>query len=279
MRSSAARIGLPVALLALVGATASSASAVQPSGVVVSAMPDEVEVLAAACGTQEIEVTIANPWPVSRYVDVFIEPEPPVKTSRELVSTYLPAGGQVVAPVLVRAEEDAEGGTYEIDLRVGRSGAVREEVAVTVVPRPTGPGANLALGGPVEASSTHGNFSACGAVDGNADNADWDVTTGWNDGTREVFPDWLAVHFTAPQQVGRVVLTTRDIELRSLRDWDVQVRTEDSAWTTVAEVRGNTAVTVTSVFDPVTADSVRILALASNDATYSRIVELEIYAE
>jgi hypothetical protein len=36
---------------------------------------------------------------------------------------------------------------------------------------------------------------------------------------------------------------------------------------------------VSTTFPPVTADAVRILALASNEGlTYSRIVELEIYA-
>lgn len=278
MRPASFRIGLPLTLLVVVGATMSPASA-QSSEVIVSATPDQVEVLAADCGTQEITVTIANPSSDAEYVDVFIEPEEPVRTSRELISTYVPAGGQVVAPVQVRAEDDADGGTYDIELRVGRDGGVQDEVEATVIPRPSGPGANLALGGPVEASSTHGNFAECGAVDGNANNADWDVTTGWNDGTREVFPDWLAVHFTDPQQVGRVVLTTRDTELRSLRDWDVQVRTGESDWSTVAEVRENTAMVVTSTFSPVTAESVRIVALASNDATYSRIVELEIYTE
>jgi hypothetical protein len=48
-------------------------------------------------------------------------------------------------------------------------------------------------------------------------------------------------------------------------------------WETVAEVRGNTTGHVSSTFEPVTTEAVRILIRSSNDATYSRVVELEIY--
>jgi hypothetical protein len=44
-------------------------------------------------------------------------------------------------------------------------------------------------------------------------------------------------------------------------------------------VRGNLVGLVSSTFAPVTATAVRILTLASNEGvTYSRVVELEVYA-
>ena len=47
----------------------------------------------------------------------------------------------------------------------------------------------------------------------------------------------------------------------------------------VAAPRGNTTPLNSSTFTPVTATAVRVLVLASNEGpTYSRIVELEVYA-
>jgi hypothetical protein len=64
-----------------------------------------------------------------------------------------------------------------------------------------------------------------------------------------------------------------------LKDWDVLAQV-NGAWQTVASVRGNTAGQNSSTFTPVTATAERVLALASNEGpTYSRIVELEVYAE
>jgi hypothetical protein len=50
-------------------------------------------------------------------------------------------------------------------------------------------------------------------------------------------------------------------------------------WQTVAEVRGNVVGTVSSTFTPVTAEAVQIVALASNDNSSSRIVELEAFSQ
>ncbi|MEQ7006704.1 discoidin domain-containing protein [Actinopolymorpha sp. B17G11] len=153
---------------------------------------------------------------------------------------------------------------------------------VTVTTPPTGHGANLALAATVTASSTHASFSVCGAIDGNSNQDDWEVSTGWNDGSPAVFPDWLAVEFAQPEQVSRVVVHTLDSSRipgsgYGLRDWDVQVPANDT-WLTVAAVRGNTVAPVVSSFATVTTAAVRILALASNDARYSRIVEFEVHA-
>jgi hypothetical protein len=136
----------------------------------------------------------------------------------------------------------------------------------------------------VKASSTHGNFAACGAVDGNTDSADWDTLTGWNDGTSRVWPDTYTVDFGGPQPIDRVVLYTLDsarypASRYGLRDFDVQVL-RDGDWTTVQSVRGNTQGKVDLALDPpVSTTSVRVVTLASNSADYSRIVELEVYQQ
>jgi hypothetical protein len=157
-------------------------------------------------------------------------------------------------------------------------------VPVEVKPMPAkGPGSNVALGEQAAASSTHGNFALCGAVDGDSDSNHWDTLTGWNDGTRGVFPDTYDVALFEPTKINRVELYTLDTAqwpaaTNGLRDWDVQVRSGAGDWRTVAQVRDSVAGHVTATFDPIQADAVRILCLAGNGNTYSRIVELEVYA-
>jgi hypothetical protein len=277
MRRAFGVVGLVVLLASGVSAVAPTAS---PSPVTVSTQP-AVEVLAAPCGSRPMDITIGNTSAAGVYADVFIVPSAPVRTSHDLISTYVPPRESVVVRTQVSAPADALGGTYSVVARSGTSGA-SDSTAVTVVERPGGPDRNLAFGGPVSASSTHGNFTVCGAADGNRSSDDWSTSTGWNDGTSRVFPDWYAATFAQPESVSRVVVYTLGSSRYpaaqfGLRDWDVQVL-EGSTWRTVASVRGNTAATVTSTFDPVVTTSVRILATASNDANYSRIVELEIYA-
>src|SRR3954471_17044907 len=53
-------------------------------------------------------------------------------------------------------------------------------------------------------------YPACGAVDGDRDSEHWGLTTGWNDASKGLFPDWLQVTFDQPQSIGRVDLYTLD---------------------------------------------------------------------
>lgn len=243
-----------------------------------SATPASVELLPLPCFGANVQVAMRNPGTEAVYADASVVAQSPVLTDRGAFSSWLPAGWTARAPVALSAPRDAAVGDYE--LRVS-SGSAQATVAVSVAAAPPkGPGDNLAYGERATASSTHGNFDVCGAVDGNADSEQWDTLTGWNDGTRAAFPDTYSVALGAPASVDRVKLSTLDSRRYpaarvGLRDWDVRVRV-DGAWQTVAEVRGNTAGVVESHFDPVTADAAEIVARASNDAAYSRIVELEV---
>jgi hypothetical protein len=281
--------GLAVlALAAIVGGTVPAVAAGPDGGpkggsITMSVEPGPLDVLAASCGGKSLDIDISNKGSSGAFVDVFITPEKPLITSHDVISTYVPPNRDIVVRTQVTAPAGAAGGTYDIALRLGARGS-RAKTSVAVTPKPSGPGANLALGGPVTASSTHGNFSACGAVDGNTNSADWDTLTGWNDGTSRVWPDTFTVDFGGPQQFSRVVLYTLDSERYpaaryGLRDFDVQVM-RDGEWATVQSVRGNTQGVREFALDPVVSTtSVRILALASNNSDYSRIVELEVYQE
>ncbi|MFC7625081.1 hypothetical protein [Microlunatus sp. GCM10028923] len=289
-RQSAARrtaaVLLATAALTALGVPATAeppAAASAGTTVQVSTTPERLEVVGLPCLPGELALTMINTGTESRYADLFLDPTGPLQLSREIFSTWLPAADPdqpVSAPVEVRVPRDAEPGDYPITLRLDRT---RLDVPVRVQPVPAkDPGSNVALGEQATASSTHGNFELCGAVDGDADSEHWDTLTGWNDGTRAAFPDTYDVALAEPTMINKVELATLDsahypAKSAGLRDWDVQVRSGDGDWQTVAEVRGNEAGRVTSTFDPVRADAVRILCLAGNDNTYSRIVELEVY--
>jgi hypothetical protein len=253
------------------------------SGVQLSVAPEKLSVVGLPCFPGNLTLTMTNTGTEDRYADLTLEPRGPLQLSRTVFSSWLPAvepDQPVSAPVEVRVPRDTQPGEYAIDLEVDRSELT---VPVTVNPLPPkGPGSNVALGEQATASSTHGNFAVCGGVDGDKDSEHWDTLTGWNDGTRAVFPDNYDVALAAPATINRVELYTLDsarypAATNGLRDWDVQVRSGTGAWQTVAQVRGNTVGHVTSTFAPVQADAVRILCLAGNGNTYSRIVEVEVY--
>ena len=248
-----------------------------------SVQPEQLSVVGLPCLPGNLTLTMTNTGNEDRYADLTLDPSGPLQLSRELFSSWLPAvdpDQPVSAPVEVRVPRDTQPGNYSIELEVDRS---KLKVPVTVIPLPAkDPGSNVALGEQATASSTHGNFAVCGAVDGDNDTEHWDTLTGWNDGTRAVFPDNYDVALAAPATINRVELYTLDSKqypapTNGLRDWDVQVRKGTADWQTVAEVRANTLGHVTSTFDPVEADAVRILCLAGNGNTYSRIVEVEVY--
>lgn len=276
---SAAGLGAVVAA-SLIGASSVPKAT---TDVQVGTDPQQLSVVGLPCLPGNLNLTMTNTGDEDRYADLTVTPTGPLQLSRELFSSWLPAvepDQPVSAPVEVRVPRDAQPGNYQITLEVDRS---RLTVPVQVNPLPPkGPGDNLALGEQAAASSTHGNFALCGAVDGDKDSEHWDTLTGWNDGTRAVFPDNYDVALSQPATVNRVELYTLDsvkypAATNGLRDWDVQVRTGTADWQTVAQVRGNTLGHVTSTFDPVQADAVRILCLDGNGHTYSRIVELEVY--
>lgn len=277
-----------LALLVLVGAlllgNGNPAVAAPPSGsITLSVAPGPLPVMAAPCGGQPLSIDIGNTSSSGTYVNVFITPEDPLLTSHDLISTYVPPNDNVIVTAQISAPLGSAGGTYGVDVKVGSRGP-RASSSAVVSEKPSGPGANLALGGPVAASSTHGNFHACGAVDGNTNSEEWDTLTGWNDGNSRVWPDTYTVSLVGgPHNVDRIVLYTLD-SVRfpaarfGLRDFDVEILDEGGKWTAVTSVRGNTSGVVDLTFDPaLSTTAVRLIMLASNNNDYSRIVELEVY--
>lgn len=242
--------------------------AVEPASLAANGLP---------CLPTGFTVTMTNTGPEPVFADATITPDEPIVLSRDVFSSYLPATDPdqpVSVGVGVVVPRDAEPGTYDVRIESGRH-RLRLPVEVTAMPDRQ-PGDNLAYGEQAIASSTHGNFDVCGGVDGDRAQANWDVSTGWNDGTRGVFPDWYGVEWPTVQTVDRVEVWTRTpAETRGLRDVDVQVRDGDG-WRTVDQVVGNAEEHIVSTFPAVQTQAVRLLIHGTHDV-YSRILELEVY--
>lgn len=235
---------------------------------------------------KESPVSVSLDNPTSEEVDAEVSIEVPKGWSSENGSTVLPPSRSETVEVPVTPPTSLEDEEYIKDtLRVtlsSESGQVYgtpREVQVIVVPEPEG--SNIALSAQASASSTIDGFAASNVIDGNNSSVDW-PGTGWNDGTRGEFPDTLKIQFNERRRVGRVDFYTLGSDRYpasqfGLKDWNVQVLV-DGEWETIREVRDNDDILVISEFEPIETSAVRIRALASNGGTYSRIVELEVYA-
>lgn len=277
------RAGLTAGALAAVAVTsiasADGGSRGRPSPLTLSAAPESLQVYGLPCTPGDLTVGITNGSNEAMFADMTIEADAPLSTWRPRFTTYLPAGATSTGPLEVRAPRDAQPGVYQVHLTADRA---RLDVPVEVLAPPAkGPGDNLAFGEQATASSTHGNFEVCGAVDGNANSDEWDTLTGWNDATRAVFPDTYGVQLGAPASIDRIEIDTLDSARYpaarvGVRDLDVQVMV-GGQWQTAGSIRGNTAGHIAVSFPAVSAEAVQIVVHDSNDHAYSRLVEIGVH--
>ncbi|MFF7363589.1 discoidin domain-containing protein [Streptomyces sp. NPDC008125] len=251
--------------------------------VVLSASPTSLTGSELPCMPTKFSVSLTNTGTTALFADATLTAEAPITLSDQVFSTYLPVADPdrpVTRSVGVRVPPGTAPGTYDLTAVSGRQRVV---VPLTVqAPPAPGPGVDLAYGRAVTASSTHGNFTTCAAVDGDSDYLHWGSGYGWNDADKGVFPDWLAVEWPQPVELGRVETVTygtpaRPAAVQGIKDFDVQVRS-GGEWLTVGSYRGNTLDRIVTTFEPVTTDAVRVFVHASNSADYSRILEVEAYA-
>jgi hypothetical protein len=147
------------------------------------------------------------------------------------------------------------------------------------------------LGGLAQASSTYPgrNYSASAATDGERAGANWEQGGGWNDGTRDLWPDSLEVSFNGSKTINEVrVYSLQDsytapVEptpattclLYCNRDFDVQYW-NGAAWQTVpgGSVTNNNLVMRTFTFPDITTTKIRVVVNAGREH-FSRITEVE----
>ncbi|GIF16083.1 hypothetical protein [Actinoplanes teichomyceticus] len=228
-----------------------------------AADPATLAITSGPCNGRAVTVRMTNDGPAPVYADAVLAASPGLHLPRRLISTWLPPGYTRSVPVMVSAAVGTRAGVYHV--RVSGGGR-RIDVPVTVT-APAPDAALVRLAARVTASSARASGGVCAAIDG-------DPGTMWNDATGRRWPDRWQLAWDRPHRVGlvRVVTTARG----GLRDWDVQVAVP-AGWETVAAVRGNTAVEVTSTFAARRATAVRIVTLAGNGAgDQSRLAEVVI---
>ncbi|MFT3790518.1 MAG: discoidin domain-containing protein [Rudaea sp.] len=145
-------------------------------------------------------------------------------------------------------------------------------------------------GATASASSTvNSSYPVSSVIDGDRKGATWGNGGGWNDGTINVFPDWVQINFAAIHNIAQVVVytlqdnfpnpsdptDTMTFSVYGLTAFDVQIW-DGSSWITEASVAGNTLVKRTVTFPSVATSAIRIVCNGGLK-NYSRIVEIEAY--
>jgi hypothetical protein len=138
----------------------------------------------------------------------------------------------------------------------------------------------------------NGGFPASSAINGDRKGENWGGGTGgWNDGTRDVWPDSLEVAFNGSQTINEIRVFTVQNDFRNpveptpltpadvygIRDFDVQYW-DGSAWVTVpaGSVTGNDKAMRVFVFPDVTTNKIRVV-VNNGRSNFSRITELEAF--
>ena len=152
---------------------------------------------------------------------------------------------------------------------------------------------NVALGATATASSEYvnGGYPASSAIDGEHKGLNWGNGGGWNDGTRDAFPDSLEVSFGGSQTLTQIIVYTLQNDYRNpqeptlltpadfygIEDFDVQYWDGDS-WETVTggNVTGNDKAMRAFAFAPVTTSKIRVVVNKAR-SNWSRITEVEAF--
>lgn len=250
----------------------------------IQASPETVSIAAFPCDRRgQLDLTMTNTGESGQFVDADLSASPGLELSRDAWSTYLPAADpdqSVSGSVTITADAGTAPGSYDFEMS-----AAGEKVTVPVTvqdPPADGPEDNLALYRQAFASTTHPHTDLCGGVDGNRESEQW-ADSGIHDRTPEEFPDAFGVFLDDTYAVSRVEVYTLDSAAypaaeMGIRDFDVQVRTDDG-WKTVSAVKSNEKGHLSLTFSSIATDQVRVLVSDSNDHTYSRLIELEVYQE
>jgi hypothetical protein len=155
--------------------------------------------------------------------------------------------------------------------------------------------ARISQGAVSSASSSfqNGNFPASSAFDGERTGANWEHAGGWNDGTSDIWPDYLEVQFAGGAKSIREIRVytlqndyvntvvpdeNTDASSYGIQDFEVQAWNGDG-WVTIpgGTITGNNkAMRVIWLATPITTSGVRVLVQMGRQQ-YSRIVELEAY--
>jgi len=137
---------------------------------------------------------------------------------------------------------------------------------------------NVAIGATATAQSAFPGYDAARINDGDRNTTVGGLTSWANAdayGPDGFLPNWVSLDFGGPRTFDRVDLyTTSSYEIQN---YDIQALSA-GAWTTIASVRGNLSMLITTTFTAVTTNQLRILGLRGPEVQpqYVRVNELEV---
>ncbi|HEX8501840.1 MAG TPA: PKD domain-containing protein [Pyrinomonadaceae bacterium] len=129
------------------------------------------------------------------------------------------------------------------------------------------------------------DYSPAGAIDGDRSGLRWGSGGGWNDATRDGYPDWLQVDFDGAKRIHEIRVHTLANDLSAeptaltpatvygLLDFEVQYW-DGSQWVTVGSATGNGLASRSFAFPEVTTTKARVLVHNAREH-FSRVVEFE----
>ncbi len=156
---------------------------------------------------------------------------------------------------------------------------------------------NVALsanGAIATASSTYTtrNYSTSSTIDGEHKGVNWENGGGWNDATRDGWPDWLEVGFNGTKTINEIRVytvqndfnnpveptTTTPADIYGIRDFDVQYW-DGMMWATVpgGSVTGNDKAMRVFTFPNLATTKIRVM-VNNGRVYYSRITEVEAFS-
>ena len=253
----------------------------------IAANPSSMTIVQVGTGTSAVTVTALNGF--NGNVDLAVSGCPSGATCT-LTSPVTP-NPTASATLTVALTTSTAAGTYMLTI-TGTHGALVHTSNVPLTVTAAGTLTNIALqanGSTAVASSTYSS-----AFDpNNAINGDRKGLVYWNDASSNTFPDWLEVDFSGTRILREIdVFTVQDnfqspadptptmtFTLYGLRNFEVQYWT-GSTWTPIpgGTVTNNNLIWRQFTFPALSTSKIRVLTSSSADGVWSRITELEAYA-
>jgi len=258
-----------------------------PPNFSISANPSSMTVVQV--GTTTSTITVTALYGFTGGVDLAVSGCPSGATC-SLSPTVNPS--PAATPTLTVALSSAtSAGAYMLTI-TATHGELIHTANVPLIVNPAGTLTNIALlanGSTAVASSTYSaQFTPANAIDGDRKGLVY-----WNDGSSSSFPDWLEVNFNGMKTIREIdVFTVQDsfqspidptpatpFTLYGVRNYEVQYWT-GSVWTPVpgGTVTNNNLVWRQFTFAAISTSRIRVLVSATADNIWSRIVEVEAYA-
>ncbi len=270
-----------------VATTSVSLTVNPPPDFSISANPSSLTLVQVGTGTST--VTITSLYGFSGSVALAVTGCPAGATCT--LATPVSPNPTATSTLTVALTTSTAAGTYMLTI-TGTHGALVHTANVPLTVNAAGTLTNIALlanGSTAVASSTYSaQFAPSNAIDGDRKGIVY-----WNDGSSSSFPDWLEVDFNGTKLLREIdVFTVQDsfqspidptpttpFTLYGLRNFEVQYWT-GTVWAPIpgGTVTNNNLVWRQFTFAALSTSKIRVLVTGTADGVWSRITEIEAYA-